>query len=226
MRENLPTKVDVAWVKAGGPVAKGHPPAGKFNAAQKALFWFTVGGGALVAVSGYLLMFPFTVTDIAGQQWAHMVHGLMAMVMIAAILGHIYIGTLGMEGAFEGMSTGRVDYNWAKEHHSALAGGGGDQGARGGGAPGRPRRGSRLTTAPPPLAAAHARDRPRRLERGRQDHPADPADPLPPSAGDRRFHRQARAPRDSTWTGPARIPGCTARPARDRCWSPPPAAGR
>ena len=118
VRENLPTKVDVAWIKAGGPVAKGHPPAGKFNAAQKALYWFTVGGGALVAVSGYLLMFPFTVTDIAGQQWAHMVHGLMAMVMIAAIIGHIYIGTLGMEGAFEGMSTGRVDYNWAKEHHS------------------------------------------------------------------------------------------------------------
>jgi formate dehydrogenase subunit gamma len=63
-------------------------------------------------------MFPFTVTDVAGQQWAHIVHGLMAMVMIAAILGHIYIGTVGMEGAFEGMSTGRVDYNWAKEHHS------------------------------------------------------------------------------------------------------------
>jgi formate dehydrogenase subunit gamma len=118
VRENLPTKADVAWIKAGGPVAKGHPPAGKFNAAQKALYWFTLGGGALVAVSGYLLMFPFTVTDVAGQQWAHIVHGLIAMVMIAAILGHIYIGTVGMEGAFEGMSTGRVDYNWAKEHHS------------------------------------------------------------------------------------------------------------
>ena len=49
---------------------------------------------------------------------AHIVHGLLAMVMIAAILGHIYIGSVGMEGAFEGMSTGRVDYNWAKEHHS------------------------------------------------------------------------------------------------------------
>jgi formate dehydrogenase subunit gamma len=118
LRENLPTKVDVAWLKAGGPMAKGHPPAGKFNAAQKALYWFTMGGGALVAASGYLLMFPFTVTDVAGQQWAHIVHGLMAMVMIAAIIGHAYIGTIGMEGAFEAMSTGRVDYNWAKEHHS------------------------------------------------------------------------------------------------------------
>jgi formate dehydrogenase subunit gamma len=118
LRANLPAKVDLAWIKAGGPVAKGHPPAGKFNAAQKALYWFTMGGGALVALSGYVLMFPFLVTDVAGQQWAHMVHGLMAMVMIAAILGHAYIGSIGMEGAFEAMSTGRVDYNWAKEHHS------------------------------------------------------------------------------------------------------------
>jgi formate dehydrogenase subunit gamma len=118
LRDNLPTKVDVAWVKAGGPMAKGHPPAGRFNAAQKALYWFTMGGGALVAVSGYLLMFPFTLTDVTGQQWAHIVHGLMAMVMIAAILGHAYIGSIGMEGALEAMSTGRVDYNWAKEHHS------------------------------------------------------------------------------------------------------------
>ena len=118
LRDNLPAKVDIAWIKAGGPIAKGHPPAGRFNAAQKALYWFTMGGGLLVAISGYLLMFPFTVTDIGGQQWAHIVHGLMAMVMIAAILGHAYIGSIGMEGAFEAMSTGRVDYNWAKEHHS------------------------------------------------------------------------------------------------------------
>jgi formate dehydrogenase subunit gamma len=77
-----------------------------------------MGGGALVALSGYVLMFPFIVTDVSGQQWAHIVHGLMAMVMIAAILGHAYIGSIGMEGALEAMSTGRVDYNWAKEHHS------------------------------------------------------------------------------------------------------------
>ena len=118
LRDNLPTKVDVAWIKAGGPMAKGHPPAGRFNAAQKALYWFTMGGGALVAASGYLLMFPFTLTDVTAQQWAHIVHGLMAMVMIATILGHAYIGSIGMEGALEAMSIGRVDYNWPKEQHS------------------------------------------------------------------------------------------------------------
>jgi formate dehydrogenase subunit gamma len=118
MRDNLPNKVDVAWIKAGGPMAKGHPPAGRFNAAQKALYWLVVGGGILAALSGYLLMAPSLLDNVNSQQWAHMLHGAMAMVMIAAILGHIYIGTIGTEGAFEAMSTGQVDYNYAREHHS------------------------------------------------------------------------------------------------------------
>lgn len=118
MRDNLPGKVDLAWMKAGGPMAKGHPPAGRFNAAQKALFWFVVGGGVLAAVSGYILMVPGLLDDVIGRQWAHIVHGLVAMVMTAAILGHIYIGTVGTEGALETMTTGRADYNYAREHHS------------------------------------------------------------------------------------------------------------
>jgi formate dehydrogenase subunit gamma len=117
-RDNMPARVDIAWIKAGGPMAKGHPPAGRFNAAQKALYWFVLGGGVLVAVSGYLLMAPGLLDNVTDQQWAHVLHGAMAMVMIAAILGHIYIGSVGAEGAFEAMATGRVDYNYAREHHS------------------------------------------------------------------------------------------------------------
>jgi len=48
---------------------------------------------------------------------AGMVHGIVAMLFIAVMLAHIYIGTIGMEGAFEAMGTGEVDLNWAKEHH-------------------------------------------------------------------------------------------------------------
>ncbi|MDO9712417.1 formate dehydrogenase subunit gamma [Paracraurococcus lichenis] len=117
-RDNWPTRVDVAWVKAGGPAAKGHPPAGRFNAAQKALFWFQVGGGVLAAITGYLLMAPAILDNITDQQVAHFVHAALAMVMIAVILGHIYIGTIGTEGAFEAMQTGEVDVNYAREHHS------------------------------------------------------------------------------------------------------------
>jgi formate dehydrogenase subunit gamma len=74
-------------------------------------------GGGLVAATGYLMMFPFYLTDIAGMQLAQIVHGIVALLFVAAMLGHIYIGTIGMEGAFEAMGTGEVDLNWAKEHH-------------------------------------------------------------------------------------------------------------
>ncbi|MDI3306365.1 MAG: formate dehydrogenase subunit gamma [Acetobacteraceae bacterium] len=119
IKDNIPNRVDLAWLKAGGGFfTGGHPAAGRFNAGQKLIFWITVLGGGIVAASGYVLLFPFSVTDIAGQQLSHMVHGVLAMLMIAAMLAHIYIGTLGMEGALDAMTTGRVDYNWAREHHS------------------------------------------------------------------------------------------------------------
>jgi formate dehydrogenase subunit gamma len=119
VKDNLPNRMDLAWLKAGGGFFSGqHLAAGRFNAGQKLIFWITVLGGGLVAASGYVLLFPFSVTDIAGQQLSHVIHGVLAMLMIAAMLAHIYIGSLGMEGAFDAMGTGRVDYNWAREHHS------------------------------------------------------------------------------------------------------------
>ena len=45
------------------------------------------------------------------------IHAIISILFIALILGHIYMGTLGMEGAFEAMGTGEVDLNWAAEHH-------------------------------------------------------------------------------------------------------------
>lgn len=116
---NLPTAADVEWLKrGGGMVGHDHPPADRFNAGQKLIYWIVVLGGGAVAVSGYVLIFPFYGTAIDTMQDAEMVHSIVAMLFIAAMLGHIYIGTIGMEGAFEAMGTGTVDVNWAKEHHS------------------------------------------------------------------------------------------------------------
>jgi formate dehydrogenase subunit gamma len=115
---NIPNRVDVDWFKRGGGiVGHDHPPAYRFNGGQKAIYWIVVLGGAAIAISGYLLMFPFYGTDIQTMQSAEIAHGIIAMLFIAAMLGHIYIGTIGMEGAFEAMGTGTVDVNWAKEHH-------------------------------------------------------------------------------------------------------------
>jgi formate dehydrogenase subunit gamma len=116
---NIPNRVDFRWLKAGGGiVGHEHPPAQRFNAGQKAVYWIVVLGGGVTAATGYVLMFPFYVTDIAGMQSAQIVHAVVAMLFIAVMIAHIYIGTIGMEGAFEAMGTGDVDVNWAKEHHS------------------------------------------------------------------------------------------------------------
>jgi formate dehydrogenase subunit gamma len=119
---NIPNRVDVEWVKEGGGiVGHKHPPAERFNAGQKVIYWIVVLGGSAVAISGYLLMFPFYGTNIADMQVAQVVHGVVALLFVAAMLGHIYIGTIGMQGAFEAMWDGTVDVNWAKEHHSLWA---------------------------------------------------------------------------------------------------------
>jgi formate dehydrogenase subunit gamma len=116
---NFPSRVDAQWIKEGGGiVGSKHPPARRFNAGQKAIYWVVVLGGAAAAVTGYLLMFPFYATDVSGMQTAQMVHGIVGALFIAIMLAHIYIGTIGMQGAFEAMGSGQVDENWARQHHS------------------------------------------------------------------------------------------------------------
>lgn len=116
---NIPNRVDLDWIKrSGGLVGHDHPPAYRFNAGQKAIYWVQVIAGTAIVVTGYLLMFPFYGTTIDGMQLASIIHGVVAMVFVAIMLAHIYIGTIGMEGAFEGMGEGTVDLNWAKEHHA------------------------------------------------------------------------------------------------------------
>jgi formate dehydrogenase subunit gamma len=116
---NLPNKTDVDWVKRGGGlVGNDHPPAYRFNAGQKMVYWIVVIGGTAVAITGYLLMFPFYGTTIAGMQLAQIIHAVVGVLFVAVMLAHIYIGTLGMEGAFDAMAVGTVDQNWAKQHHS------------------------------------------------------------------------------------------------------------
>jgi formate dehydrogenase subunit gamma len=118
IKDNIPDKTDIEWFRQGGGFIKSrHAPARRFNAGEKLVFWGALGAGLVVSVSGYLLLFPFYVTNIAGMQVAQAVHAVIAVLFVALILAHIYIGTLGMEGAFEAMWTGEVDYNWAREHH-------------------------------------------------------------------------------------------------------------
>lgn len=121
--DNLPDRYDANWLRSGGGLFdrsnRTHPPAGRFNTGQKLIFWAVVLGGIVLSVTGIFMLFPFSFADVNGMQAAQYVHATVGVLMIAVIIAHIYIGTLGMEGAYEAMGSGTVDLNWAKEHHSA-----------------------------------------------------------------------------------------------------------
>jgi formate dehydrogenase subunit gamma len=121
VRDNLPRVADLKWLAKGGGLFGGKEvPSHRFNAGEKVVFW---GGilvlGSIVAASGLFLdkLLPGFVYTRGEMQIAHMVHGVATMLMMALIMGHIYIGTLGMKGAYHAMRHGYVDETWAREHH-------------------------------------------------------------------------------------------------------------
>ena len=120
IKDNIPGKLDLEWIKQGGGILPNgkHPPAKRFNAGQKGIFWIVIIGGALMSVSGWFLIFPYLPGNVTALQVWTVIHAVVAMLFIAVMLAHIYIGSIGMEGAFDAMGTGEVDVNWAREHHS------------------------------------------------------------------------------------------------------------
>ena len=119
VRHNFPAKGDMQWLsKAGGMLSGEHVPSGRFNAGEKGWFWVgVVVLGTLLSVSGLILLFPNFDQLRSTMQTANIVHGIGGVIFIALSLGHIYVGTVGIEGAYEGMRNGHVDEVWAKEHH-------------------------------------------------------------------------------------------------------------
>ncbi|WP_171098529.1 formate dehydrogenase subunit gamma [Ruegeria sp. HKCCD7255] len=144
---NIPNRTDLKWLAAGGGLfTKGsHPPARKFNAGQKIIFWSCILLGISISLSGLSLLFPFELPMFAKtfaianstgipqmfglnlpvqmspqeeMQYAQVWHVMVAYVFIAIIIAHIYLGSVGMEGAFDAMGTGEVEEQWAREHHS------------------------------------------------------------------------------------------------------------
>jgi formate dehydrogenase subunit gamma len=144
---NLPDRTDIKWLMQGGGIfTKGHPPAKKFNAGQKIIFWSVILFGGSISATGLALLFPFEINLFAGtfaklnsfgisgllglnelptvlapheeMQLAQLWHAVISFVLMAIIFAHIYIGSVGMEGAYDAMGSGEVEEQWAREHHS------------------------------------------------------------------------------------------------------------
>ena len=125
VRDNLPRKEDLTWLaRAGGMFGGAEVPSHRFNAGEKVLFWAGVFGlGLIVVASGLVLnqLVPGMAYLRSDMQVASMVHGIASVAMMAMFIGHIYMGTLGMKGAYSAMRTGYVDEAWAREHHELWA---------------------------------------------------------------------------------------------------------
>ncbi|MDP5219092.1 formate dehydrogenase subunit gamma [Ruegeria sp. 2205SS24-7] len=144
---NIPNSTDITWfAQAGGIIGSKHPPAKKFNGGQKVIFWSVILLGASISLTGVSLLFPFEfpmflktfdILRSAGinelpfygplptalapheeMQYAQAWHAIVAFVLMAIIFAHIYIGSVGMEGAYDAMGSGEVDEAWARQHHS------------------------------------------------------------------------------------------------------------
>jgi formate dehydrogenase subunit gamma len=120
IKDNVPRAYDWLWIrKAGGLLSGQHVPSGRFNAGEKGWFWVGVTVlGVIVSVTGVILDFPQIVNGARNSmQQANIVHAVAAVIFMTLALAHIYLGTIGMEGAYDSMRNGTVDESWAKEHH-------------------------------------------------------------------------------------------------------------
>lgn len=124
IKNNIPNATDMQWFASGGGiVGNNHPSAGKANGGEKIWYWIVIFIGLLAvcgtgfALIGWMEQLGFGNTTRASMQSMHQIHTIAALIWITVFFGHAYIGTVGTEGALEGMTTGRVSVEWAKQHH-------------------------------------------------------------------------------------------------------------
>jgi len=117
------TDVDRAWFKSMEHYIKNEdeqmPPAGRYNAGQKMLFWGFFICGVLLLLSGVVLWFP----EYIPWSWRYLryiaviVHPGAALLTIGLFLIHIYMGVFAERGAFGSVIRGDVTLAFAKRYH-------------------------------------------------------------------------------------------------------------
>jgi len=119
IKHNIPDKTDWDWLKKGGGMigSGSHPHAGRMNGGEKIWFWIIATVGLGVCITGLILDFPNFGQTRETMQLSNLIHSILAVIWVSVAFGHIYIGTIGTEGAVAAMATGKVSVEWAKQHH-------------------------------------------------------------------------------------------------------------
>ncbi len=117
-RRNIYERGDMTWLlKGGGLIGDGHASGGFFNMGEKTWYWMVILIGLVIAISGLILVSPNFGQGRMIMGLSHVVHTIGALILMTVSIGHMYLGSIGSEGALEGMKTGYVDINWADAHH-------------------------------------------------------------------------------------------------------------
>jgi len=122
VKRNIYEKGDLTWLlKGGGLIGDGHVSVGFFNMGEKIWYWILILIGLVISISGLILVSPNFGQGRVVMEISHVVHVFSAIVLIAVSIGHMYMGSIGIEGSLEGMKTGYVDINWVEAHHDHWA---------------------------------------------------------------------------------------------------------
>jgi formate dehydrogenase subunit gamma len=117
------TETDKAWWRSLGYYVRNQddklPPAGRYNAGQKLLFWGFFVCGLLLLLSGVILWFPEMIPWSLRylRYLAVLVHASSALITIGLFMIHVYMGVFAERGAFGSVIRGDVSVDFAKRYH-------------------------------------------------------------------------------------------------------------
>jgi len=117
------TPADREWFGAIGHYIRNEdedmPPAGRYNAGQKLLFWGFMFFGVLLLLSGGVLWFPeYIPWSLRILRYiAVLVHACSAMATIGLFLIHVYMGVFAERGAIDSVIHGDVTEEFVRRYH-------------------------------------------------------------------------------------------------------------
>ena len=122
VHHNIPDKQDIPWLKGIIEVLKGNEhkvaDVGKYNAGQKMMFWSIMSLIFVLLITGVIIWRPYFAHyfSITFVRWSLLIHATAAIVLIHAILIHMYMA-FWVKGSIKGMIEGKVSRRWARKHH-------------------------------------------------------------------------------------------------------------
>lgn len=122
-KDNVVIPADAEWKQHMGDMLRGNkaamPPVGKYNWAQKMVFWAMLASLIVLLATGIMFWRPWFAPyfPIDVMRIAVLLHAVAAVVLVAATIMHVY-AAIWVKGTVRAMTRGTVTESWAKTNHA------------------------------------------------------------------------------------------------------------